>query len=54
MQRLVLSRLDYCNSVLAGLSTATVAPLQIVLHAAVRLIAHLASVQALSHGARSC
>ena len=33
----VLSRLDYCNVVLAGLPTSTLAPLQRVLHAAARL-----------------
>jgi len=35
---LVLSRLDYCNSVLAGLPASTLAPLQRVLHAAARLV----------------
>jgi Reverse transcriptase (RNA-dependent DNA polymerase) len=35
---LVLSRLDYCNGVLAGLPTSTLAPLQRVLHAAARLV----------------
>ena len=35
---LVLSRLDYCNSVYAGLPAATLAPLQRVLHAAARLV----------------
>jgi len=33
---LVLSRLDYCNAVLAGLSASTLAPFQRVLHAAAR------------------
>ena len=37
----VLSRLDYCNIVLAGLRTATLAPLQRVLHAAARLVVDL-------------
>ena len=45
LQRLVssfvLSRIDYCNSVLAGLPHTTLAPLQRVLHAAVRLVAGL-------------
>ena len=45
MQRLVsafvLSRMDYCNVVLAGLPSSTLAPLQRVLHAAVRLVAGL-------------
>jgi len=35
---LVLSRLDYCNGVLAGLPASTLAPLQQVLHAAARLV----------------
>jgi len=34
---LVLSRLDYCNSVLVGLPASTLTPLQRVLHAAARL-----------------
>jgi len=34
----VLSRLDYCNSVLVGLPASTLAPLQRVLHAAARLV----------------
>ena len=37
----VLSRLDYCNVVLAGLPTATFAPLQRVLNAAARLVLDL-------------
>ena len=45
MQRLVsalvISRLDYCNGVLAGLPSTTLAPLTRVLHAAVRLVANL-------------
>ena len=45
MQRLasalILSRIDYCNSVLAGLPATTLAPLQRVMHAAVRLVANL-------------
>ena len=36
---LILSRLDYCNSVLAGLPAVTLVPLQRVIHAAVRLVA---------------
>jgi len=35
---LVLSRLDYCNSVHAGLPASILAPLQRVLHAAARLV----------------
>jgi hypothetical protein len=38
---LVLSRLDYCNAVLAGLPASTLAPLQRVLHAAARLVLEL-------------
>ena len=37
----VLSRLDYCNSILAGLPKAIVAPLQRVQNAAARLVAGL-------------
>ena len=37
----VLSRLDYCNAVLAGLPAATLAPLQRVLDAAARLVLDL-------------
>jgi len=38
---LILSRLDYCNAVLAGLPASTLAPFQRVLHAAARLILDL-------------
>jgi len=38
---LVLSRLDYCNAVLAGLPASTIAPLQRVQNAAARLVAGL-------------
>ena len=37
----VISRLDYCNSVLAGLPAVTPKPLQRVMNAAVRLVAEL-------------
>ena len=37
----MITRIDYCNSVLYGLSVITLAPLQRVLHAAVRLVANL-------------
>jgi len=39
----VLSRLDYCNAVLAGLPKVTIAPLQRAQNAAARLILRLAS-----------
>ena len=35
----ILSRVDYCNTVLAGLPTSTLAPLQRVLNAAARVVA---------------
>jgi len=35
---LVLTGLDYCNAVLAGLSYSTIAPLQRVINAATRLV----------------
>ena len=38
---LVLSRLDYCNVVLAGLPASTIDPLQRVLNAAARLVLRL-------------
>jgi len=38
---IVLSRLDYCNAVLAGLPICSLAPLQQVLHAADRLVDEL-------------
>ena len=38
---LVLSRLDYCNGILVGLPSSTIAPLQRVLHAAARLVDEL-------------
>jgi len=38
---LVLSRLDYCNVVLAGLPASTLAPLQRVLHVAARVLLDL-------------
>jgi len=37
----VLSRLDYCNAVLAGLPALTLAPFQRVLHATARLVLNL-------------
>jgi hypothetical protein len=38
VQSLVLSRLDYCNSVLAGLPKCATRPLQLVLNSAARLV----------------
>ena len=38
---LVLTRVDYCNSALAGLSDSTLAPLQRVLNAAARFVLDL-------------
>jgi len=38
---LVLSRLDYCNAMLAGLPASTLAPFQRVLHAAARTVLDL-------------
>ena len=37
----IISHIDFCNSVLYGLPAITLAPLQKVLHAAVRLVANL-------------
>jgi len=41
VQALVISRLDYCNSVLAGLPSTTLQPLTAVLHSAARLVKDL-------------
>ncbi len=38
VQALVLSRLDYCNAVLAGLPASSIKPLQLIQNAAARLI----------------
>ncbi len=38
VQALVLSRLDYCNALLAGLPTSSIKPLQLIQNAAARLI----------------
>jgi len=38
---LILTRIDYCNSALAGLSDSALAPLQRVLHAAARFVLDL-------------
>ena len=42
---MVISRLDYCNAALAGLSQATIAPLQRVQNSAARLIFELSTRQ---------
>src|SRR6218665_1575289 len=41
VQAVVISRLDYCNSVLSGLPSSTLQPLSSVLHTAARLIKDL-------------
>src|SRR6218665_504045 len=41
VQALVISRLDYCNSVLSGLPSSTLQPLSSVLHTAAHLIKDL-------------
>uniref|UniRef100_A0A8C1VE95 Rap1 GTPase-activating protein 2-like n=1 Tax=Cyprinus carpio TaxID=7962 RepID=A0A8C1VE95_CYPCA len=38
VQALVISRLDYCNAVLAGLTSSTIKPLQMIQNAAARLV----------------
>ncbi len=38
VQALVLSRLDYCNALLAGISASSIKPLQLIQNAAARLI----------------
>ncbi len=38
VQALVISRLDYCNALLAGLPSNTIKPLQIIQNAAARLV----------------
>ena len=38
LQAMVLSRLDYCNSLIAGLPASATRPLQLILNAAARLI----------------
>src|SRR6218665_465514 len=41
VQALVLSRIDYCNSVLYGLLNSTLSPLASVIHTAARLVKNL-------------
>ncbi len=38
VQALVISRLDYCNALLAGLPSSTIKPLQMIQNAAARLV----------------
>jgi len=52
MSAFVLSRLDYCNTVLAGLRASTLAPFQRVLHAAGRLVLNLRSRDQMSAALR--
>lgn len=50
---LILSRLDYCNCVLAGLPRSTLAPLTRVLHAAARLAGNLQYRDSVTEALRS-
>jgi hypothetical protein len=49
----VLSRLDYCNAILIGLPASTLAPLQRVMHAAVRLVCDLKPFDHISESIRT-
>ncbi len=60
VQALVLSRLDYCNALLAGLPASSIKPLQLIQNAAARLIfnepkrAHHTSVYEFALATNSC
>ena len=49
----VVSRLDYCNAILIGLPVSTLAPLQRVMHAAVRLVCDLKPFDHISESIRT-
>ena len=49
---IILSRLDYCNSILAGLSKSTIATLWRVQNAAARMVLNLRPRESISDGLR--
>jgi len=49
-----LSRLDYCNAVLAGLPASTLAPFQRVLHAAAGTVMDLKPRDGVTSSSESC